>query len=101
MEKEKFESKKIEDNDLGKVAGGYTPHTYYFSGSDENHAIKQGYISVSKEEYDLLKENNFINPYGNIDSRHADLALSFLREHNHPRDKVTDQDPDHIDLIIN
>lgn len=83
------------------MAGGYTSHTYYFSGSDENHAIKQGYISVSKEEYNLLKGNGFISPYNHLDSKYVDLATSFLRKHNHPRDKVTDQDPNHIELIIN
>ena len=83
------------------MAGGYTSHTYYFSGSDENHAIKQGYISVIKEEYNLLKGNGFISPYNHLDSKYVDLATSFLRKHNHPHDNETDKKSGHTDLLIN
>ena len=101
MEKEKLKNKKIEENNLEKVSGGYTPHTYYFSLSGkEEDAQKDGYITVSKEEYDLLKENNYLNPHGGIDSRYVDEALLFLGNHDHPRDKVTDSKKDSRDLYI-
>lgn len=100
MEKEKMENKEIKENDLGKVAGGYTPHTYYHSESDENAAEKEGYISVSEEEYNLLKENGYLNPYGDIDSKYADLATWFLQDHNHLRDKETDKKADCKYLFI-
>ena len=101
MENEKFKNQKIEENTLEKVAGGYTPHTYYFSQSGNGEDIqKEGYITVSQEEYNLLKENNYLNPYGDIDSRYADLAIEFLGSHDHPRDKVTDSKKDHKILNI-
>ena len=98
MEKEKTKNKKIEENDLGNVAGGYTPHTYY-TGTEDNPMLT-GYITVSEEEEKLLKENGFINPYGGIDAKYADLAKSFLREKGHPRDAETDNKEYHRDLTI-
>lgn len=99
MEKEKTKNKKIEENDLGNVAGGYTPHTYYYAGAEGNPMLT-GYITVSEEEEKLLKENGFINPYGGIDAKYADLARSFLREKGHPRDAETDNKEYHRDLTI-
>lgn len=98
MEKEKTENKKIEENDLENVAGGYTPHTYY-TGTEDNPMLT-GYITVNEEEEKLLKENGFINPYGGIDAKYADLARNFLRDKGHPRDTETDDKEYHRDLIV-
>ena len=59
-----------------------------------------GYITVNEEEEKLLKENGFINPYGGIDAKYADLARNFLRDKGHPRDTETDDKEYHRDLIV-
>lgn len=81
------------------MAGGYTSHTYYCG--DDEHMAKQGYISVIKEEYNLLKGNGFISPYNHLDSKYVDLATSFLRKHNHPHYNEIDKKSGHTDLLIN
>ena len=87
MKKEKLENNKMEENDLKKIAGGYTPHVYY-SGSDDN-PYQEGYLAVSKEEYDLLKEKGFINPYDDIDGKHVHSARQTLRSNGFNRDNNT------------
>ena len=87
MEKEKTKNKKIEENDLGNMAGGYASFTYYTGTEDD--PVLRGFIFVNEEERKLLKENGFINPYGGINEEYVNLARDFLGGNGHPRRSVS------------
>lgn len=80
MEKEKMEKQKIEEKDLGNVAGGFDFKLNYSNPNDTTPPKNIGTFFVDDEELKLLKKSGILNADGNLYEENlpaASLILGF------------------------
>ena len=81
MENEKLENQKIDENELGKVTGGYALQPFPCLGGI-------GFVTLNKEEQEILKKSGYLEHFEDtgekfISSSKFEKAMRLLNKKGH------------------